>query len=149
MAMVERSDPVIDRRGGDPGSTRVVVIDDTPVFRTMWRATLEGTGRYRIVAEAEDGSGGLSVCLEEQPDAVITDLRMPNGSGLDLIRALRTAHLHALIVLSSSELLSPDVAEEIRGLDVVCAAKGHCTELLSILDARFSGRDADRADQSG
>jgi two-component system NtrC family sensor kinase len=55
---------------------------------------------YRIL-RATDGKRALEQALAEQPDLIITDLRMPNMSGLELMAALRSADADIPVILTT------------------------------------------------
>lgn len=65
----------------------VLVIEDDPRFRLTLTAYLEDSGY--IVLEAADGLEGLEAFDREQPDIVLTDLRMPNLDGLGVIAGVK------------------------------------------------------------
>lgn len=41
------------------------------------------------VLEASDGDAGLAVALKEKPDVIVTDIRMPHMSGIEMLEELR------------------------------------------------------------
>ncbi|MES2424607.1 MAG: sigma-54 dependent transcriptional regulator [Pseudomonadota bacterium] len=65
---------------------RILVIDDEPDLRTLYELTLlrEGYG----VEAAESVASARLLLANSSFDAVITDMRLPDGSGLDVLRAL-------------------------------------------------------------
>ena len=69
-------------------SKTILTVDDSASIRQMVSFTLKQAG-YNVV-EAIDGQDGVSKAKSQQADLVITDLNMPNMTGLELIRALRT-----------------------------------------------------------
>ena len=69
------------------GTVRLVVADDHPIWRTGIRADL-GQG-FHVVGEAGTAAEAVRLAGALNPDVVITDLRLPDGSGLDITRALR------------------------------------------------------------
>jgi DNA-binding NarL/FixJ family response regulator len=71
---------------------RVVVADDHPMVRYGVAAVLADVPDVELAGDATDGAELLRLVAEAQPDVVLTDLAMPNLSGLDAIRALRTSH---------------------------------------------------------
>jgi DNA-binding NarL/FixJ family response regulator len=71
---------------------RVVLVDDQTLVRRGLRALLELAGDIVVVAEAGDGVEGAAVIRRERPDVVLLDVRMPQASGLDLLRDLRRAN---------------------------------------------------------
>ena len=69
---------------------RVLLADDEEIIREgVRRAVPWDTLGLTLAAVAEDGAQALELAQQEQPDIVITDIRMPRMDGLGLIRALR------------------------------------------------------------
>lgn len=65
---------------------QVLVIDDEPDLRTLYELTLLREG-YRVESAADLGEA--RACLRDQRfDAVITDMRLPDGLGLELLKEL-------------------------------------------------------------
>ena len=67
---------------------RVLLVDDSPVLRTLMAARLESHGFE--VTTATDGQEGLEAARLARPDAVVSDVMMPRLDGFQLVRALRT-----------------------------------------------------------
>ena len=67
--------------------SNVLVVDDEPSFRDLLRLALERAGHE--VREAENGRRGLALYSEKPADLVITDLGMPEMTGLDMMAALQ------------------------------------------------------------
>lgn len=65
----------------------VLVVDDKEMLRDSVGATLRRAG-YDVVT-ATDGGGALAAIASRRPDAVVTDLRMPGMSGVELVRQVR------------------------------------------------------------
>src|SRR5256886_14355759 len=63
----------------DAAVTRVLVIDDEAPIRLLCRVNLEAEGMR--VLEAADGTTGLDLAREEQPDVVLLDVMMPGLDG--------------------------------------------------------------------
>lgn len=71
----------------------VLVVDDEADLRVTYERLLRRQG-YRVVC-ADSRRQGLSL-LESEPVAlVVSDLRLPDGDGLDVVRAARTARVPA------------------------------------------------------
>lgn len=68
---------------------RVVLVDDHPVVRDGLAGQIAGEDGLTVAGEAAGGHEALALVERLQPDLVITDLRMRDGDGVELIRALR------------------------------------------------------------
>ncbi|MFL6209924.1 MAG: response regulator transcription factor [Pyrinomonadaceae bacterium] len=77
---------------------RILVVDDEPQITRVLRRSLT-THRYDVRVAA-DGEAALELFRDWSPELVITDLSMPNMSGLELCRRLRTISSVPVIVLS-------------------------------------------------
>lgn len=65
----------------------ILVVDDNPDLRDYVASILQGKG-YRI-STAQNGAAGLEVAYNTRPQLVITDLMMPQVSGIELIQQIR------------------------------------------------------------
>jgi DNA-binding NarL/FixJ family response regulator len=65
---------------------RVLLADDHPVVRAGYQRLLDQAGDIRVVAEAGDADAGYAAFTTHAPDVLVTDLSMPEGGGLALIR---------------------------------------------------------------
>lgn len=68
---------------------QILVVDDFSTMRRIITNVLRQLGFDNIV-EAEDGAKALHILEGEQVDFVITDWNMPQMSGLDLLKAIRS-----------------------------------------------------------
>ena len=85
---------------------RALVIDDSRVMRNMVMESLRRTQLADFdFAEAEDGSDGLVKFNPKTTDIVFVDWNMPNMSGIDFVRKVRSAHnsCNVPIVMVTSE----------------------------------------------
>lgn len=71
--------------------TTVLLVDDHELIRQGLRHAFERDPQFRVVAEAGSVAEALSQADDTRPDVVIMDLRLPDGSGLDATRKLRSA----------------------------------------------------------
>lgn len=85
-------------------TTRVVLVDDHPVYRDGLRMLLESVDEVDVVAVAEDGLTALEVVERADPDVVVMDVQMPGLDGIAATRELTTRHPHlAVMLLTMSE----------------------------------------------
>ena len=69
---------------------RVLLADDHSVVRAGIRLFLEQAGDIQVVAEAEDGQVAKKLLEQHLPDVAVLDIQMPNVSGIDLTRWIRS-----------------------------------------------------------
>ena len=65
---------------------RVIIVDDEPVIRKGLRETIEWDSLgLEVAGAAADGAEALKLCRAIRPEILITDIRMPEMDGLQLI----------------------------------------------------------------
>jgi DNA-binding NarL/FixJ family response regulator len=81
-------------------SLTVLIADDHPLFRKGMRSLLETMPEITLVGEASSGREAVELALAHQPDVVLMDLQMPEGSGLEATRELnkRSPNTRILVV---------------------------------------------------
>lgn len=68
---------------------RLLLVDDHTIFREGVKQVLLETSDIRVAAEAISGRDALRFIEDEQLDAVVMDINMPDGSGLETLRQIR------------------------------------------------------------
>ncbi len=103
-------------------SERVLIVDDSAPFRRTARELLECRG-YRVVGEADNVSAGLEAVERLRPDAVLLDVRLPDGSGLDLCELLtQEQDGPAVLIVSSDDAVDRALAKAHGARDFVLKA---------------------------
>jgi DNA-binding response OmpR family regulator len=96
-------------------ATRVLVIDDEAPIRLLCRVNLEAEGIQ--VLEAPDGTTGLDLAREEQPDVVLLDVMMPGLDGWrvaeELLEDELTSGIPIIFLTARAEF-----RDRARGLDI-------------------------------
>ena len=69
--------------------TKVLLVDDHDLIRRGLRHAFERDRQFEVVGEASTAAEAVRQAGALQPDVVIMDLRLPDGSGLEATRALR------------------------------------------------------------
>ena len=82
----------------------ILIVDDNEQNRKLARDVLRFAG-FRTI-EADSGTAGVALAIEQLPDLVLMDIRMPDLSGIDARRMLkddaRTAEIPVVALTSST-----------------------------------------------
>jgi len=70
-------------------SIRVVVVEDQTMVLGALVALLEIEKDIEVVGRAKNGRDGLDLCFKAMPDVVVTDIEMPEMTGLELAAAVK------------------------------------------------------------
>lgn len=108
-----------------------LIIEDEPAIRRFLRATLAANG-YEVL-EAGTAHAGLTLAQGESPDVVVLDLGLPDGDGLDLLKALRSTHHMPVLVLSARDAEAAKVAALDAGADDYVTKPFGAEELMARL----------------
>ncbi|QSR31754.1 DNA-binding response regulator [Nocardioides sp. S5] len=115
--------------------TTVLLVDDHELIRQGLARAFERDVDMTVIGQAGSVEGGISFWDDLQPDVVVTDLQMPDGSGLDVVRAIRaksdttgvvvlTMHAGDDQIFAAMEAgASAFVGKDTRATEVVSAAK--------------------------
>jgi CheY-like chemotaxis protein len=112
-------------------SPKVLLIDDNRHGLIARRTVLEEAG-YQVETAA-DGQEGIEKFAAAVYDVVVTDFRMPNAGGAEVLKQVRLADRRVPVVLLSGYVRHLGLNEETTGADVVLA-KGP-TEAQDLLRA--------------
>ena len=82
---------------------RVILADDAGEFRYWLRSLLERSLEYQVVGEAQSGTEAVKLVGQLLPDVVITDVDMPDGDGMELVRTLRDRSPDVKVIMVSSD----------------------------------------------
>ena len=89
-------------------SRRILVVEDQKLIRELSIRALTNAGY--LVDAAENGQSGWEALQARRYDLVITDNRMPELSGHDLILKLRSARMRLPVILASGHILPEHLA---------------------------------------
>ena len=98
-----------------PVNTRLLIVDDNAATRYAIRRTLERRG-YQV-EEATDGNEGLAILDERLPDALILDVNLPDISGFEIVRRLRSDNRTALLPVIHVSAAAMATGDMITGLN--------------------------------
>jgi two-component system KDP operon response regulator KdpE len=112
---------------------RVLVVDDEPQVLRGITAALRAAG-YQV-SGAETAAGALEAAALRPPDAVVLDLRLPDGSGVDVCRRLREWSQAPVVVVSAVDEEDEKIAALDAGADDYVTKPYAVGELLARLRA--------------
>jgi DNA-binding response OmpR family regulator len=124
---------------------RILVVDDEADLIATYRRLFHRQGYD--VASAGTRAGGLSLIDSSPPDLIIADLELPDGDGLDLVRAARTASTPSQVIVVSGRSSTGAREEAIAAGASAFVAKPFSTGALS--DLVRSLLDHPRTDTGG
>lgn len=103
--MNRRSTRSIPVQTQDASVVRVLIVDGHEIARTGTRAVLDQTEHLRVIGEAGTMADAVDQSRRLNPDVVLMELRLPDGSGVDACRHLRTSspQTHVLVLTSSAD----------------------------------------------
>ena len=126
--------------------TRALIVDDEALARERVRTLLAGSSEVTIAGECSGGREAVEMILAQRPDLVFLDVQMPDLSGFEVLDAVATEWLPAVIFVTAYDeyaikafdvhavdyLLKPIEPERFR--KALARATKH--GLLSLLDER-------------
>lgn len=78
---------------------RVLLADDHAVVRAGIRQFLEQAEDIEVIAEADDGETAKLLIGEHELDVAVLDIQMPDASGIDVTRWIRTHHREIAVLI--------------------------------------------------
>jgi DNA-binding NarL/FixJ family response regulator len=82
-------------------ATRIMVVDDHPLFREGLRGLLELGGAFEVVAEAGTSEEALEKVRSCNPDVVLMDISLPDADGIATLRKIRASQPDVSVVMLS------------------------------------------------
>jgi DNA-binding NarL/FixJ family response regulator len=137
--------------------TTVLLVDDHELIRQGLARAFERDADMTVVGQAGTVADGVAAWRDLRPDVVVTDLQMPDGHGLDVVRAIRadsdttgvvvlTMHAGDDQIFAAMEAgASAFVGKDTRATEVVSAAKHAAVAPRTFLCAGLSAAMMRRA----
>ncbi|WP_234983262.1 response regulator [Demequina sp. NBRC 110053] len=121
---------------------RVLVLDDHEVVRRGICDVLDRADGIEVVAEAANVAQAIRRVDAVRPDVLLTDLRLPDGTGLDVVEHVRTNHpLVHIVVLTSYDDDSAREAARAAGADAFVAKTASSAQIAQTVRDAASGRE--------
>jgi two-component system nitrate/nitrite response regulator NarL len=128
---------------------RIVLIDDHALFRVGLKGLLERSG-IEVIGCAGNGREGIELVRELNPDIVLLDMRIPDMSGIEVLKALRDSGAEMPVVMLTTSDRKEDLVESLK-----CGAQGYLLkemepdELVTALHNIMEGKTVIAPDLTG
>jgi two-component system nitrate/nitrite response regulator NarL len=124
-------------------TTRVLIIDDHPLFRRGVRQLLALEEGFTVVGEAAGGHEGIELAKLHAPDLILLDLNMKGIDGLETLRTLRDLGCDARIILLTVSNAPEDLIAAIRaGSDGYILKDNDPEDILKMICSAMDGQNA-------
>jgi len=94
-------------------STRVMIVDDHPMWRDSVSRDLSDAG-FEVIAAVGEGAQAMRIAASVRPDVVVLDLQLPDVGGVDVTRGLRSAYPAAKVLILSASGEHRDVLDAVK-----------------------------------
>jgi DNA-binding NarL/FixJ family response regulator len=119
---------------------RLLIVDDHEVVRAGLVAVLERHGQFQVVAQAGTKAEAISQTRRLEPDLILMDVRLPDGSGIEACREIRAEFPTIPVVFLTS---SPDddsvFAAIVAGANGYVLKQSRTARLVEVLTAAGRG----------
>jgi DNA-binding NarL/FixJ family response regulator len=120
----------------------VMVLDDHEVVRRGICDIIDRADGFAVVAEAANVAQGVRRAIAVRPQVILSDLRLPDGTGLDVIAQVRVSLPETrVVVLTSYDDDEARAAARAAGADVFLAKTAGSAEVLQAVRDAASGRE--------
>jgi len=85
-----------------PARLRIMLVDDHELVRKGLRAVLSAVPEFEVVAEADDERSAIREAERSRPDVVVMDVRLGEGSGIEVTREIRARNATTQVLMLTS-----------------------------------------------
>src|SRR5262249_37029268 len=126
---------------------KVLVIDDDLVWLDLARFHLESNG-YEVIG-ADNGAQGLKLVADRKPEVALTDLRLPDISGIDLVSKMKEASPGTEVIMITAYSTVNEAIEATKaGAFYFSEKAAEFEELMALIERAIErGRQAEEIEQ--
>ncbi len=119
---------------------RIIIVDDSERFRNQLKTLLTLMNFIEIISEADNVSEAIPLINKLKPDIIIIDLMLPDGKGIDIIKAIDPNIKAVKIIISNHSLKQYKTNKMHTGADYFLDKSFEINELPVILYKINDGR---------
>jgi len=121
---------------------KVLIVDDHAVVRHGLKSAIESHG-YQVVAEAGSINEAKAFMAQTNPDAIVVDINLPDGSGFDLVSwSRKISPATAIVVLTLNDGEDYVRAAKSAGANAYIVKSAPLTDVTAALDFALSSPDS-------
>jgi len=94
---------------------KTLIVDDSPLVRSIIRDFLESDGSFQIIGEAVNGQDGLNKARQLNPDLITMDVEMPVMNGLEAIVEIKKTVKTVIVVITTVDTAKMAYDATVRG----------------------------------
>ena len=106
----------------DRNKIRVLIVDDSPIVRSLLAKAMEDEADIEVVGQAKDAFEAREMLLEKNPDVITLDIIMPKMDGVTFLKKLMVYYPKPVIICSTIAKAGSKVefrADQIGAVDVI------------------------------
>ncbi len=90
-----------------PGRTKVIIVEDHPIFRMGMKELIDSEEDLNVIGEAENVMEALDLIKKRPPDLVIVDLSLKDSNGIELVKEIHNNYksIYSLVLSMHDESL--------------------------------------------
>ena len=101
MWVIEGEDKALSKQRKITGA-RVLIVEDSPLFRKLLKETLHSRFPSMQTSEAEDGKVALRKVNAVPPDLIFMDIKLPGENGLQLTAKIKAKYPNVTVIILTS-----------------------------------------------
>jgi DNA-binding NarL/FixJ family response regulator len=117
----------------EAGYKKIIIVDDSEIYRAGLRELINGHDRLKVVAEAECGDKAIEAISKVPADLVLLDLSLPRQSGFEVLRKIREFSDINVLILSIYESLETVTKAKTLGAQGCCVKDVSRKELIKAI----------------
>ena len=94
--------PTIRPEGGQVGVNKILIVEDSTIFRTLLKETLQSRFPSVEILEAPDGEDAMQKIAVQVPDVIFMDVKLPGESGLELTTKIKAKYPNVIVIILTS-----------------------------------------------